>query len=114
MNLFCDGDGEKWNLKDLLDFSLIISSNGGIHAIASAFNSYETINSKNILDAMNQKAKFIGLEDTVFINETGLDIDNNMSGAYSSAYDVSQLLENIINYSKTFLSVIPNLFRNLC
>ena len=88
--------GEKWKLKDLLDLSLIISSNGGMHAIATALNSYETVNNQNIIDMMNEKAKFLGLNDTVFINETGLDVNKDMGGAYSSAYDVSMLLKNIL------------------
>jgi len=89
--------GEKWKIKDLSDFSLMISSNGGMHAIASALNSYEAMNNKDTIKMMNEKAETLGLKDTVFINETGLDVDKNMSGAYSSAYDVSQLLKNIIN-----------------
>jgi D-alanyl-D-alanine carboxypeptidase len=96
--------GEKWKLKDLLDFSLIESSNDGMHAIASALNYYEAVNSKDIIKMMNEKANALGLNDTVFINETGLDVDKNMSGAYSSAYDVSMLLSNIIKNNSGLIS----------
>jgi D-alanyl-D-alanine carboxypeptidase len=88
--------GEKWKLKDLLDYSLIESSNAGMHAIASTLNYYEAINNKDIVKIMNERAAVLGLNDTIFINETGLDVDNNMSGAYSSAYDISILFEKIL------------------
>lgn len=91
--------GEKWTLKDLLDFSLITSSNDGIYAVASALNKYESGNGSDAITLMNQKAKELGLNDTVFSNPTGLDINGEMSGSYSSAYDISLLLEKIIkNY----------------
>jgi serine-type D-Ala-D-Ala carboxypeptidase (penicillin-binding protein 5/6) len=96
--------GEKWKLKDLLDFSLIESSNDGMHAIAEALNYYEEVNNKDIIKIMNQRADILGLKDTVFINETGLDIDENMSGAYSSAYDVSLLLKKIIEDNQRLIS----------
>jgi D-alanyl-D-alanine carboxypeptidase (penicillin-binding protein 5/6) len=96
--------GEKWKLKDLLDFSLMESSNDGMHAIASALNYYEAVNSEDIVKMMNEKANTLNLKDTVFINETGLDIDKNMSGAYSSAYDVTMLLSNIIKNNSALIS----------
>ena len=95
--------GEKWRLDDLLDFSLITSSNDGMHAVASALNSYEIINNKNIIDIMNERARTLGLNDTIFVNETGLDVDENMSGAYSSAYDVSLLFEDIIKNNPSLI-----------
>ncbi len=96
--------GEKWKLKDLLNFTLIESSNDGMGAIASTLNSYEIINNINAVGMMNKKAKRLGLKDTVFINETGLDIDDNMSGAYSSAYDVSLLLKTIVRDNLDLIS----------
>jgi len=96
--------GEKWTLKNLLDFSLITSSNDGIYAIASALNKYESANGKNSIGLMNSKAKELGLNDTIFSNATGLDINGQMSGSYSSAYDVSKLLENIIKNNPEIIS----------
>ncbi len=100
--------GEKWKLKDLLNFSLIESSNDGMHASASALNSYESGNNQNIVKMMNEKAESLGLRDTIFINETGLDIDSSMSGAYSSAYDVSMLLKKIIKDNSDLISDTNN------
>jgi D-alanyl-D-alanine carboxypeptidase len=96
--------GEKWKLKDLLDFTLITSSNDGIHAIASALNYHETVNNTDIIQMMNKKADSLGLKDTIFVNETGLDINNDMSGAYSSSYDVALLLKNIIKENPALIS----------
>ncbi len=96
--------GEKWKLKDLIDFTLMTSSNDGMHAIASALNYYEVVNNKDTVKIMNEKAVNLGMNDTIFINETGLDIDKNMSGAYSSAYDVSTLFQSILKKDPTLIS----------
>lgn len=96
--------GEKWKIKDLIDYSLITSSNDGIHAISSALNYYEAVNNKSTLKMMNEKAASFGLKDTIFINETGLDINGGMSGAYSSSYDVAVLLEKIIRDNPGLIS----------
>ncbi len=104
--------GEKWKLKDLLDFSLINSSNDGIHALSRTFDeAYGT----ETVKLMNDKARDFGLVDTFFINTTGLDVDGFVSGAYSSAYDVAKLFSTILknnpalvestnNKNKTFIS----------
>ena len=96
--------GEKWKLKDLLDFSLIISSNDGIYAVAEALNEYGSASGNDAISLMNKKAKDLGLNDTVFSNPTGLDINGQMSGSYSSAYDISKLLENIIKNNPDMVS----------
>ncbi len=97
--------GEKWKLIDLMDFSLITSSNDGIHAIAMLADS---ISGENIVSLMNERAKTLGLGDTVFYNVTGLDVDNNLSGAYSSSYDVSKLIENILSINPRIIKETPN------
>ncbi len=108
--------GEKWKLKDLLDFSLIVSSNDGMHALEAALNNYEKNNKKNTIDLMNEKAKSLGMNDTIFINSTGIDVDFFVSGAYSSSYDIATLFSYIVknkpdliaqtrNQSEKFLSL---------
>lgn len=99
---------ENWKLKELLDFTLITSSNDGMHALSSAVNYHESVNNKNVVKLMNDKAKGMGLENTLFLNETGLDLDENLSGAYSSAYDVSILLKNIIENNPILISQTKN------
>ncbi len=85
--------GETWKLPDLLNFSLISSSNDGMHAIARTLNA---VYATSTIALMNAEAKQLGLTDTFFVNETGLDIDTFVSGAYSSAHDAALLLAHIL------------------
>lgn len=92
-------ENENWRLKDLLDFSLITSSNDGARAIASVVGaisggaaSYD-IGRKEFVDRMNEKAKKIGLTSMYFANENGLDADLTLGGAYGNVQDVAKLLE---------------------
>jgi serine-type D-Ala-D-Ala carboxypeptidase (penicillin-binding protein 5/6) len=95
--------GEKWTLRDLIKYSLTISSNNGMNAIASAIGAFEgngsnntDLDSQNFVGTMNQYAEKIGLYNTKFFNETGLDINGNVSGAYSTAEDAAKLLSYAI------------------
>lgn len=94
---------ERWSLKNILDFSLLTSSNDGIRAVALSLASTPKSSPtdeeliKSFVDEMNLKAKEIGLSNTKFINESGLDVtDKNgrvlENGAYGSARDVAKLL----------------------
>lgn len=105
---------EKWKLKDLIDFSLITSSNDGIYAIASAIESQKSSSTttevtdepenfldaengpKNFIGLMNKKAKDISLNQTFYLNETGLDSSDNESGGYGSAEDMAKLFAYLI------------------
>lgn len=106
---------EKWKLKDLIDFSLITSSNDGIYAVASAIESQKLSSSssetkieaenqstaeeqarENFIDLMNKKAKDISLSQTFYLNETGLDSSDNESGGYGSAEDMAKLFAYLI------------------
>ena len=93
---------EKWTLKDILDFSLLTSSNDGMRAVALSLgalskagaSSEEIIN--DFVGEMNRKAQELGLRNTYFWNETGLDESDVKGGAYGSARDVSVLSEYIL------------------
>lgn len=87
--------GEKWHVKDLVDFTLITSSNDGAHTLALAVAEAERIPYESFARLMNEKAAEIGLGQTFFLNETGLDVSSSTSGAYGSAYDIATLLANI-------------------
>lgn len=98
--------GESWRLKDLLDFSLTVSSNDGARSLASvigAINLNTTdydLGRKDFISKMNEKAEELGLKQTYFINESGLD-NGALSGGYGSAIDVSKLMEYLIeNHSE--------------
>ena len=94
-------DNERWNLKDLLDFTLISSSNDGASAVATAIQVVSKKESENEIvsfsEKMNKKAKELNLKQTYFLNESGLDIDENyLSGSYGSARDITMLFDYII------------------
>src|SRR5581483_3055251 len=90
-------EGEKWNLKNLLDFSLVSSSNDGIRAVALSLGALASANAteKEIVDdfvrLMNKKADELDLKDTYFWNETGLDETEYKGGAYGTAHDIAML-----------------------
>lgn len=98
--------GEKWALADLLKFTLVASSNDGASAIAgvagatvlsNATTSDPFTSKKLFIEKMNDKAHDIGLDNTHFSNESGLDLDSLTGGAYGSARDMGMLFEYILN-----------------
>ena len=103
-----------WKMGDLIDYVLLVSSNDGAHALAA---SVVTSNISNLqststgvthdefIREMNTLAKKIGLTNSYFRNEHGLDTDKKESarptraGAYGSARDMALLFEYAIkNY----------------
>lgn len=105
--LLAEGDsglrvGERWRLRDLLDFSLVSSSNDGIRAVALALGSLSRANVTeeeivgDFVRKMNEKAKELDLRNTYFWNETGLDESEVKGGAYGTARDMALLLEFIL------------------
>lgn len=108
---------ERWTLKDILDFSLLTSSNDGMRAVALALGALEKAgaNSEEIINdfvgEMNGKARELGLQNTYFWNETGLDLPlqtgelDIKGGAYGTARDMSILLEYILTHYPEMLEV---------
>jgi len=84
--------GEEWLIKDLLELTLISSSNDGAVALAQEV---EFATSLNFIHSMNIKAKQIGMTNSYFLNESGLDVSEELSGAYGSAEDVSILISYV-------------------
>ncbi|MDP3996768.1 MAG: hypothetical protein Q8P86_03700 [bacterium] len=88
---------EKWLLRDLIDFTLMTSSNDGARAIATVAgrivaNTEDSIEGRTeFLARMNKKAKDLNLTRTFFLNENGLDESRNLPGAYGSAKDMAVL-----------------------
>lgn len=85
--------GAVWSFRELLNYSLVTSSNDGIAAIA--MEAFPSPGSEHFVEMMNKKAKKIGLSQTYFLNATGLDISNAQSGAYGSAFDIAGLFAYI-------------------
>ena len=115
--------GEEWKFSDILDFMLVTSSNDGAQAMASVISAFKDIpvgeTERGVfVEAMNDKVKKLGMSQSFFLNETGLDLNEKVSGAYGSSKDVAILIENILqeypdileasSYSQTEVS--SNLF----
>ena len=87
---------EWWNVQDLIDFTLIGSSNDGARALALAANSkVGGASIGNFVFKMNDKRKMLNMSETFFINVTGLGISTTTAGALGSACDMAILLASI-------------------
>ena len=82
---------EHWRISDLISLTLVASSNDGAAAIADALGPREAFVAR-----MNETAHALGLTQTYFLNPTGLDVNAELSGGYSSAHDVARLLNYLI------------------
>jgi D-alanyl-D-alanine carboxypeptidase (penicillin-binding protein 5/6) len=90
-----------------------MSSNDGASAIASVAGAEilhatttDALQSKKMfIQKMNDKARAIGLDDTHFSNESGLDVGSMTAGATGSARDMAILFEYVFRkYPELFTS----------
>lgn len=93
---------EVWGISDLIDFSLLVSSNDGMSALASVAGArvaYDAAKDprKLFVERMNTLAGEIGLEETYFLNPSGLDESESLSGGYGSAKDMAILVSHILS-----------------
>lgn len=95
----------KWNISNLIDYSLVVSSNDGASAIAGSLGAFligntgstsEEVSQQAFIARMNTLAKEIGLTQSKFINEHGLDRDATHVGAYGSARDMATLFKYVL------------------
>ncbi len=111
-----DGDsglttGDTWTQKDLLDYTLVTSSNDGAYALASVAEAANTVRNgyqetsfeNNFIQQMNEEAKVIGLDNSRFWNAHGLDRNVDRGGAYGSARDMAKLFEYILKNNPDLL-----------
>lgn len=93
--------GESFTLRNLLNLTLMSSSNDGAYAIAAAGGALLDEGegtAATFVEAMNIRASELGLTQTYFRNPTGLDLSETESGAYGSARDVTFLMEHILTH----------------
>lgn len=103
-----DGDsglreGEKFSTQNLIDYTLITSSNDGAFALGATVG--ESISSRYdpedlFVTAMNLKATEIGLAGTTYKNSTGLDVSEEEAGAYGTARDTAILMEYMLKQAR--------------
>lgn len=84
--------GEKLTLRELLYGVFLISANDASEVLAEG----TTGNREQFIELMNIKAKQLGMNDTYFVNPTGLDEDSNNS--YSTAYDMAILTRYLVRH----------------
>ena len=90
--------GEKMTLKDLLYGMMLRSGNDAATVIAT----YIGKDQETFVEMMNQKAKEIGMRDTIFRNPTGLD---DYEENYSTAYDMA-LLSKYAYQNETYREIV--------
>lgn len=91
--------GEEITLEDLLYGLMLRSGNDA----AIMISTYVSGSVDSFVDLMNQKAKEIGMKNTVFHNPSGL--DNNTIGNTSTAYDMA-LLTSYAMQNKTYREIV--------
>lgn len=106
-----DGDsglqeGEVFDRLGLSDLVLMSSSNDGAFALANTAGNKLISNggAEAFVQAMNIRAKEIGLLETKFNNPTGLDIEDDKAGGYGSARDMAFLMEYIVKTAPDILA----------
>jgi len=90
-----------WNLKNLADFTLVVSSNDGAKAIA---NTVASVSSTDFVQEMNKRAGYLGLASVNFFNETGLDLSSGGAGAYGSPRDIARLFSYLLKNKSDLLA----------
>lgn len=83
-------ENEQMSVADLLKACAVASANDAAMALAELIGGSE----ENFIYMMNQKAIELGMENTNFINPTGLDAENH----YSSAYDIALMSCELMKY----------------
>ena len=95
--------GERWTRDDLLNYSLMTSSNDGMQALARTLDTTFLPKSTTTVSLMNDEAHELGLSDSFFFNVSGLDISPTLSGAYGSSHDVALLLGDMLKENPSVL-----------
>ena len=85
--------GDRWLSEDLLHYSLITSSNRGIHAVS---RTVEEKTGKDILLLVKDFIQQEKLVQTHVVDVTGLDAHESLSGSESSAYDLALIATTLV------------------
>ena len=82
--------GSEYSVRDLLKSVIVASANDSAIVLAESIGGSEN----NFVKLMNEKAKEIGMKDTLYANSTGLPDTNQ----FSTAYDTALLLNKVSVY----------------
>jgi len=92
--------GERYTLEELLYGLLLPSGNDAAEAIAEGLTDGRR---ERFIEWMNLKVWELGLEDTVFVNPSGLDGDGRH---YGSAYDLLVIARHALRTSPKFREIV--------
>jgi len=90
--------GETYSLTSLERIALVASSNDAAQAITQTIAVHEQKKDRDLLASV---ATALGLMQTRVNNGTGLDISQNESGAYGTAYDIANLAGAVVDKNPT-------------
>jgi len=98
--------GEQMNVEELLKSVAVGSANDASVALAEHIIGSEA----SFVEAMNERAKALGMNNTHFVNCNGLDEDNH----YSSAFDVAIMSRELLKHNaiRPFLGIWMDTVRN--
>lgn len=98
--------GEQMSADDMIKATVVASANDAAVALAEHISGSED----TFVQQMNQKAKSLGMNDTVFKNCNGLDEDGHITSAYDVAVMSRELIkhEKIYDYTSIWLDWLRN------
>ncbi len=86
--------GETMSVADMVKSIAVSSANDCACAMAEHLAGSESA----FVDMMNARAKELGMEDTNFVNCTGLDDDENAKNHLTSAYDIALMSRQLLKF----------------
>ncbi len=87
-------EGEQLSVEEMLKSVAVSSANDCACALAELLAGSESA----FVEKMNQRAKALGMNDTHFVNCTGLDDDENAKNHLTSAYDIAIMSRQLLKY----------------
>lgn len=101
--------GRTYLVLELLKNILISSDNDSAQLLSSV------LGEKNFVELMNQKARDLGLDNTKYINTTGLDpLDKNIVPNYSTAEDTAKIVMYIYKRHPDIFQITRDAEYNFC
>ncbi len=99
-------EGETMSLDDMLKATVISSGNDSAVALAEHIAGSE----ESFVELMNARAKELHMNDTTFVNCTGLDAEGHLTSAYDIAIMSSELLKHdkIKDYTTVWMDTLRN------
>ena len=104
-------EGEAMSVDDLIKATVIMSANDAAVVLAEAVSGSE----EAFVAQMNARAKELGMEDTHFVNCTGLDDEPSAAEHLTSAYDIALMSRELLLHHpdiKKFTTIWMDTVRN--